>query len=127
MQQHGIYYLSKHLNPSMYIKILMALGPKFCIQPRGVKIINTIRITDRFKRDVRLHDYLISNRFDEDDEIPRLHRRNEKWQTPQAIGPIEDVLKNIETSMYLETIKTNHQQISNLKNATQWFEFLEKE
>ena len=58
---------------------------------------------DRFKRDMRMKDYLMSNSFDEDFEMPRLHRKNEKWESPKAIGPLEDCLKKFETSVHQET------------------------
>ena len=33
----------------------------------------TMRMLDRFKRDVRLKDYIMSNSFDTDDETPKFH------------------------------------------------------
>ena len=51
--------LTAHDNPSMDIKTLLGLGPKQCIQPRGVKISKTIRMIDRLKRDMRLKHYLM--------------------------------------------------------------------
>ena len=98
----------------MDITTLLGLGPKFCIQSRGVQLSNTMRMTDRFKRDDKLKYYLISNSFDDDDKSPILHRKNEKWQSPKAIGPIEDYLKRFVTDMRLETSKRAHLKNTNL-------------
>ena len=93
--------LTAHDNPSMEMKTFLGLSPKFCIQSRGFKIINIIRMPHMLKRDVRLQNYLMSNSFEEDEEIPRMCRRDNKWQPPKATGPIDDFLKKFETTMYL--------------------------
>ena len=56
----------------------------------------------------------MSNSFDDDDEIARLCRKNEKWQPPKAIGTIEDCFKKFEETMNLETSKRVHLKNSNL-------------
>ena len=86
--------LTTHDNMSIDIKTFLVLGPKFYIQQKGFNVSDTIRMIDIFKIGVRLHAYLISIFFDEDDEIPRFHSRNMKWQPPEAIGSIKDFLKN---------------------------------
>ena len=63
--------LAVHDDPSMGTNALLALGSKSCIQPRGVKISDTIRMIDTFKRDMKLKDYLMSKMFDKDYEKPR--------------------------------------------------------
>ena len=100
--------LTSHDKPYVDIKTLLGLGLKICIHPRGVQLSNMIRMIDRFKRDVRLKDYLMSNSFDVDNKIPRLCKKNDKWQPPKAVGLIEDFLKEFETSMNLETSKRAH-------------------
>ena len=81
----NFYDLTLHDNLSTDMRTLLGLGPKFHIEPSRVKIINTIKMTHRFKRDVILLDYLLSNFIEKDEEIPRLCRRNEKWQPPKDI------------------------------------------
>ena len=65
----ALYHLDVHDNPSMNMKTLLGISPKFYVQPRWVQISNTIRMIDRFKKDLRQQDYLMSNIFDEDEEI----------------------------------------------------------
>ena len=62
----------------MDITTLLGLGSKLFIQSRGVQLSNTMRMTDRFKRDDKLKYYSISNSFDDDDKSPISHKKNEK-------------------------------------------------
>ena len=110
----AFHYLTAHDKPSMDTNTLPRLGPKFCIQPRGFQTSNTIRMIDSLKRNERLKDYLMSNSFDKDDENPSSYRKNEKRQPPNAIGPTDDNLNKVKTSMHLETSKRTYLKISNL-------------
>ena len=74
---------------------------------------------NRFKIDVRLKDYLISKSFTKYDEIPRLHRRNEKWLSPRSIDPIEDCLKEFEENISKENRKRKNLKGSNLTKLQQ--------
>ena len=51
------------------------------------------RIMHRCKRDVRLKHYLMTIIYVTEEDIPRLHIKNEKWQPPRAIGTIESCLR----------------------------------
>ena len=59
-----------------------------------------------------MKDYLRSNSFGDDDKMPRLHRKNEKWQPPKAIGLIK-MSQDVRKTMLLETNKR-----MNLKTQT---------
>ena len=48
-----------------------------------------------------------------------MHRRNEKWLPPRAIGPIEDYLKEFEKNTSKETIKIKYLKGSNLTTLKQ--------
>ena len=69
---------------------------------------------NRFKRDARLKIYLMSNSSITDEETPRLHRKNEKWQLPRAIRQMDVCLKASEDNANQETRKNKHLRGSNL-------------
>ena len=71
--------LTTHDKPKMNIRTSLGLGPKFCAQPKGTQWRDTSRMIKRFKRYVILKNYIMSNSFVTDEEIPRLRRKNEKW------------------------------------------------
>ena len=54
-----------------------------------------------------------------DDHMPRLCRKNDKWQLPRAIGPIEGCLRPFEDKINQETRKRKHLEGSNLTESQQ--------
>ena len=81
--------LNTHDKPTMDTKTSLGLGSKLCMQQRGMEWNNTNRMIDNDKKDVRLKDYLRKYFYD-NDEIPSLCRKNERWKSLKAIRPIED-------------------------------------
>ena len=61
------------------------LGSKFCAQPKGTQWKDKSRMMNRFKRDPKLENYLITSISDSYEDVPRMHRKNEKWKPPRAI------------------------------------------
>ena len=43
-----------------------------------------------------------------DNHMPRVHRKNEKWQPPRATGPIESCLSAFEDNMIQEARNRKH-------------------
>ena len=80
---------------------------------------DTSRMITRFKRDVRLSDYLKSNYLTDDYETTRSHRKNKKWQSPRDIGPTEDCAKEFEENANKETRTRKHLKGSNLTTLQQ--------
>ena len=71
--------LTTHDMPIMNIRALLGLGPKFCVQPKGIQWNDTNRMLHRFKKDLRLRNYLMTNIVINDEDVPMLCRKNEKW------------------------------------------------
>ena len=75
----AFHNLTTHDMRTMNIKALLGLGPKLSVQPKGTQWKDTNRMLHRFKRDVRLRNYLMMNVNIDDEDAPRLCRNNEKW------------------------------------------------
>ena len=64
--------LTTHAKPTMNIRTLLLLGPKFYVQPKETQWKDASRMTHGFKRDARLKNYLMIKISSTYEDVPRL-------------------------------------------------------
>ena len=102
-------------SPPSNMATLLGLGPKCCIQDKKIDMQTLVTTIKRFKCDVRVNHYAITEHGFENKPGPMLHFKSTSNKIPRAPNAIEGALKRFEIA--LRTAALNRK-IHNTTNIT---------